>query len=313
MKKLISDSLESEKNQLVKLLSDAETTDPLGALSLKSRLDSIDHELEIIQTRDQNQASIAMLFYGKPVLGSHGIDAEFASKAIQEYQAALSKHMVSVSGGNLGSRGPIPEHNLSKLNIVDVVHGSFGFHLEEASDGNDELFHTALKLSVDQITQFLKGMTAEKKSLFEDVMARIDTRTFVSIKSLLSLVYREGASFKILDETEEHNFDVTKIYRAYERLQSVELAEEEITLVGTLIGVVPFGRRFEFKSAETGDIIAGVVGEKFSADYLERFQSDEDYYTGRNWRAIFIKRVIKKPGQAEKENYTLIDLLEKKI
>lgn len=309
MSKLNTNALESQAVHIRRMLERSKGFDPLGAISLAARLEDVLEQIGNEKSRDKNHAAVTLLFYGTPVDGSIGIDAQFAGRAIQEYQSALSKHMVSVAGGQLGTRGPIPERNLSKLNITDVVHGSFGFQLEEASE-NDDMFATALKQAVDDISDILQNFSAPEEKKFEEAIEKIDSRTFTSIKSFFSLAHREGASFRIIDDDEEFLFDDAKVLRAYERVESVEFTEDTSEFSGTLIGVIPIGRRFEFRIDQTEEVISGTIGKKLSADFIERIQQDVQFI-GKRWSASFYIRTVTKPDGRVKVNYVLMDLIKK--
>lgn len=309
MSKLNTQALESQAAHIRRMLERSKDIDPLGALSLGERLKDVLEQIESEQNREKKHAAVTLLFYGAPVDGSTGIDAQFAGRAIQDYQSALSKHMVSVAGGQLGTRGPIPERNLSRLNITDVVHGSFGFHLEEASESED-MFATALKQAVDDISDILQNFAAPEEKKFEDAIEKIDSRTFASIKSFFSLAHREGASFRIVDDDEEFLFDDTKILRAFERVESVEFSEDTSEVSGALIGVIPIGRRFEFRIDGTEEVISGNIGKKLSADFIERIQQDEQFI-GKRWSASFYIRTVTKPDGRVKVNYVLMDLVRR--
>ncbi len=307
MRKLTVAALESEISAVAKLLAEGDGNDPLGDLSLRERLRELEANLEALSGKDQLHASVALLFYGDPVSGSRGIDAEFAGKAIQNYQAALSKHMVSVAGRRLGARGPVPERKLSRMNITEVVHGSFGFFLEEDNEGNSEMFETALHSAVNDVSSILNDFSDPSNQAFDHAIDQLDSRTFSSIKSLFEILYRENASFKIVDDEQEWSFDSSKIERAYERVEAAEIIEREVTLTGVLIGVIPIARRFEFKEDTLDIIITGTISQTLSADFLERIQNDEQFI-GKAWRASFMKRQVIKPGGREREEYSLINL-----
>jgi hypothetical protein len=307
MKRLKMSALQSEIVAVRQLLEEGQGLDPLGDLSLRNRLEGLQRELEELQGQDQKHASVALMFYGEPVQGSRGIDAEFAGKAIQNYQLALSKHMVSLAGGNLGARGPIPERKLSRLNVTDVVHGSFGFFLEEDSEDTGEMFETALHNSVKEISKIMDGIAGVSDQDFEAAIDQVDSRTFASIKALFELMHREGAAFKIVDDEEERAFDAARIERAYERVEQVDLSEDQIELGGILIGVIPIGRRFEFREIDTDVVLKGVVSPKLSADFLERIQHDEQVI-GKRWSASFLRRRVVRPDGRERTEFTLLEL-----
>lgn len=307
MSKLSKAALESELAGVESLLRESVEADPLGSLSLQQRADQIRAELDALGEQ-KHHANVTLLFYGKPVDGSKGIDAEFAGKALQSYQTALSKHMNSLTGRALGRRGPVPERKLSRMNIVDVVHGSFGFQLEE---DNDELqmFDTSLKDAVHKVSQLLADISSPSEADFEAAIDEIDGRTFISIKQLVELLRNEEAKFRIIEDDDEEEFDTAKIERAYQRVERTEIDENEDQVSGILVGIMPVGRRFEFQIDGTEEVISGPVDSRLSADFLERIENDEQFI-GKRWRALVRTRLVRRPDGREKTEYTLMGLLE---
>jgi hypothetical protein len=307
MSRLKKAALESELAALEALVREAEGEDPLGTLSLEQRAEEIRLQLDLLGA-EKHHADVTLLFYGKPVDGSKGIDAEFAGKALQSYQAALSKHMNSLAGRALGRRGPVPERKLSRMNIVDVVHGSFGFRLEEDNE-ELEMFDTSLRDAVHAISNILGDIASPSDAAFESVIEDIDSRTFLSVKSLIELLRNEEARFKIVEDDTEREFDDAKIERAYERVERTEVNEEDEQITGVLVGILPVARRFEFHLQGTQEIISGPIDARLSTDFLERIENDEQF-VGRPWRASVRIRTLRRPDGREKIDYILTGLLD---
>ncbi|WP_338465941.1 hypothetical protein RXV95_10200 [Novosphingobium sp. ZN18A2] len=307
MSKLKRAALQSEMTTLEALIREGEGVDPLGSLSLQQRVEEIRQQLGMLEA-EKHHADVTLLFYGKPVDGSRGIDAEFAGKALQSYQAALSKHMNSLTGRALGQRGPVPERKFSRMNIVDVVHGSFGFQLEEDSD-EIEMFDTSLKDAVHAISKIISDIASPSDAIFERAIEDIDSRTFISVKGLIELLRNEEARFKIVEGEAEQEFDDAKIERAYQRVERTEVNENEEQISGILVGILPVARRFEFHIDGTGEVISGPVGTRLSNDFLEKIENDEQV-VGRPWRASVRIRTVRRPDGREKVEYTLTGLLE---
>lgn len=299
-------ALQSELASLGSLIAESDDQDPLGTLSLRQRAEKIQHELDELG-EDKHHADVTLLFYGKPVDGSKGIDAEFAGKALQSYQSALSKHMNSLTGRALGKRGPVPERQLSRMNIVDVVHGSFGFRLEE---DNEELqmFDTSLRDAVAAISNIISDFSDPSDAVFERAIEDIDGRTFISVKSFIQLLRNEEARFKVIEDEREIELDEGKVERAYQRVERTDVVEDEDQISGTLVGVMPVARRFEFNLDGTKEIITGPVDARLSADFLERIENDEQVI-GRQWRASVRIRTVRRPDGREKIEYILTGLL----
>lgn len=307
MSKLSKAALESELTALEALIEESEGNDPLGVLSLTGRANEIREQLASLG-EEKHHADVTLLFYGKPVDGSKGIDAEFAGKALQSYQLALSKHMNSLTGRALGRRGPVPERNLTRMNIVDVVHGSFGFRLEEDND-ELQLFDTSLRDAVHAISKILGDIASPSEAAFENAIENIDSRTFISVKGLIELLRNEEAKFKIIEDESEQEFDEVKIERAYQRVERTEVTEDDDQISGTLVGILPVARRFEFHLQGTKEIISGPVDASLSTDFLERIENDEQFI-GRPWRASVRIRNVRRPDGREKIDYILTGLLD---
>jgi len=63
----------------------------LGRRSLKARRDILAQELAGLFAQTHPSAHAAVYFGGAPVVGSHGIDASFASKALANYEDFVTK------------------------------------------------------------------------------------------------------------------------------------------------------------------------------------------------------------------------------
>lgn len=56
----------------------------------------------------------------------------------------------------------------------------------------------------------------------------------------------------MLEERFDRTFDAVAVERAYDRAQLTTTREEEFAVEGELLGVIPIGRRFEFKRKDDG-------------------------------------------------------------
>ena len=73
------------------LLAAVPEGDVLGRRSLKARRDILSQQLATLSTQAHPSAHAAVYFGGAPVVGSHGIDATFASKALANYEDFVTK------------------------------------------------------------------------------------------------------------------------------------------------------------------------------------------------------------------------------
>src|SRR4051794_28560429 len=99
-------------------------------LSTESRLRAIEARLEKEPVDEREPARVRLTFNGRPVIGSHGIFAEFGMKAVTSFTEAVAAVAASLAAP-LAPMGPIPNREQHQLLITSTALGSFGFELEE--------------------------------------------------------------------------------------------------------------------------------------------------------------------------------------
>ncbi len=308
--KLHRDALRSDIASIEGLLARSDRNDPLGSLSLRARLHALRLQLEEIEAAPATRANVALVFDGAPVKGSSAIDADFAGAALQDYQDLVTRQVAAVVGGGLGTRGPISAQikNQSRLNITALVHGSFGFLLEEDDGGQQTFVETTTQLAVQSVTDLLKGVSDPDGRWFHDHLAELDVRLFNGLRTFVGTMHKAGATLKLSEENRDLRLSPADVERAYERISEVEVDESEESYSGELLGIVPIARRFEFRTDE-GEVISGRVAENLSADYLERLEREEQI-AAKGWRAVVRRKTITRlDGRQGSSNFVLIDLV----
>jgi len=305
-KKLEKDALLSELAAVNAMLATISANDFIGKVGFESRKNEIEKTLATLSSTKDTLANVALFFHGIPVSGSRSIDAEFAAKALERYQDLVTKRMAVSETGGLGQRGPIPVRKASSLNISGVVHGSFGFILEEGGQDAPQLINSSLKEAVEGITDILNKFASDNDEDFAVTLSELDIRLFTSVKNFFATLHDDSATIRIVEGERDLKFGPEAVDRAFLRSQEVSLDEQPLIVIGTLIGVVPYGRRFELKT-ESGDVITGKVGPMFSREYLTRIEKDE-HVIGRQWKASLTKKTVDRVGQQTKISYTLLEL-----
>lgn len=250
----------AEKASLQKLLAEIPEEDVLDRASLQSRLEMVEHELNQVIPPSREPARARLTFRGKPVVGQHGIFAEFGSKATTAFADTVSKIAASLSG-QLSSMGPIPNRDESRLLITGTAVGSFGFELEEApldnqlDFGGDTIAGQALEL-----TQSLLTSTVGSDDDLADSAANTDPRAIGALRSFLELLATNEAVCALQFNNKVFQFkDVGEVRRGIARLSNDNLHEETTNLKGEFQGVLPKARTFEFKIAESEEVVRGKV------------------------------------------------------
>lgn len=305
------DALKSEAASVESLLARTSERDILSRISLTYRLEALRHEIASHEVEPNTAAGVALIFDGDPVNGSASIDAEFAGKTLQNYQELLSKQ-VAFSAGMLAERGPVPAEaqDAARMHIKALVHGSFGFVLEEVHADEPGMFDSPVKAAVAYISDLMVDVASQNIQAFEQRLEDIDFRVFNTLKKFISVVYKAGATMRVAERDREVRFDLVSLGRAYERLRETDVSEVEEVLEGELLGLVPIQRRFEFRRKDNSEIVKGGVSQNLSADYIERLER-EGIMAGRQWRAtLHIKSIEHPDGRHSSTAYTLIDLVQ---
>lgn len=311
MRSLRREHIVAELATLTTLLAGLPAEDLLGRMSLESRQSVLMDELASLDQTTEKLAKIALFFGGDPVVGSVGLDASFGADSLGTFQDLVTK-VWAARTGNLAAMGPISDKGASRLHITSLVHGSFGFLLEEIDEAGEPLFESALQQAADQVSGYLVIVAGDSDDEFERLLERLDQRVFKSVREFVNTIYRARATFRLVEGHTDVRFDHRTVERAWLRIEASSVDEEQIELEGRLLGMIPVGRRFEFDADGAAKIIEGRVGEKFSQSYLERMQDEQ--FAGRRWRAVLKHKVVERKGRRPSESWTLLELdeLEKK-
>ncbi|HEU0046036.1 MAG TPA: hypothetical protein VFQ43_00360, partial [Nitrososphaera sp.] len=167
--RLKREHLTAELATLDALLGTLPNDDLLGRLGLQSRRDEIISELNQIREIVGEAASIALFFGGRPVFGCKGIEASFGADAVSKFQDLITNVWGTADRGGVGSRGPLPASDLSKLHITSLLHGSLGFLLEEI-EPQDRLFDSPLKKAADRAADVIAAFADENEQSFSAIL-----------------------------------------------------------------------------------------------------------------------------------------------
>lgn len=305
------DALKGEAASVQGLLARLGDRDILSSVSLRQRLNQLQAEIDSYERQQPTLADVALIFDGEPVEGSHSIDAEFAGKALQTYQDLLTKQ-VAVASGELRERGRLPQQaqDAARMHVTSLVHGSFGFVLQEAGAEQTTMFETPAKVAVREVSNLLRVVASPNEAPFEQLIEDIDVRVFSTLKRFVGIVFKGNATMRVAERDVELRLDSGSLQRAYQRLSATDVSEAEEVVVGELLGLVPIQRRFDFRRGDDGTLITGRVSQLLSAGYLERIEN-EGLIAGREWRARIVTKVVEHAdGRHLSTNHTLIDLVE---
>lgn len=304
------DSVYSEATSIRFLLESAsESDDPLGTHSLKQRLVALEEEIKQIDESEVKTANVALIFGGNPVKKTHGIKANFATQAVKKYQELIEKHIAMTTSATAeGKRASTKKHPQSQVNITGIVHGSFGFVLEEDDTEQINAFDSPAKIAVESISELLNDVTAEEEQVFDSKLGELDTKTFDTLKQFIKTLHDADATLKISEKDQEVKLTAKDIDRAHKRISITKVDENDEEVEGMLLGLVPLQRRFDFRCANDDELIQGQVDNSLSEDYLNKIERDRKVPPADGWRATIRTKTISHPSGRKSVQRILIEL-----
>jgi hypothetical protein len=301
-----STALSSEIAQLDMLLTRLPAEDVLGRLGLNSRREELSAELASLREGQDTLASAALYFGGKPVIGSTAIKADFAAAMISGFKDLVVKLWATENAEGMGSRGPVQRQGDVELHITGLLHGSVGFLIEEVDPKGPPLFQSPTKIATDKAAALLVEVADIEDEKYQKSIEALQPRVFQSVLSLFGALHRAEASVRVASNLQDVVLDRTAVDRAYVRLEETKVEEDDVTLEGQLIGIIPYGGRFEFQP-RSGALVRGKVAPTMSESFLQRLHDEQAI--GKWFQATIRHRSVQRFG-ASIDDFVLVELKE---
>lgn len=263
MNQEIRQQLLAEQAFLSRDLADTPANAKLTRMSIEARLRKVEAELSALAVEQGQPARARLTFDGLPVIGSHGIFADFAMKAVSSFTDAVASVAASLAAP-LASMGPIPNRDQNQLLITNTAIGSFGFELEEFRGSQFSMCdESPMSIAIER-TQALLQSTLQSDDELADVASETDPRALDKIRSFLKVLADSEAVCALQYKGQSIRFsDVGLVRSSLERLSTDNLHEWPQQLEGVFVGVLPQSRSFEFRLTENQQIIRGKVAAAF--------------------------------------------------
>lgn len=254
-------SLVSEIELVKSLIAMAPAQNVFEKRSLTSRL----HVLE--KQADGNEPGVAtekitITFQGRPVQGTHGINTNFAAKAISLFDEMV-RSVSADDADNLQERGRLPGQDTDGMYITGVALGSFGFVIELPKEPSlyEVPIHT--ETAVDRVREILRLAAEGSDDQIADVLEYRHPRVLKKVSAYLDYLADKDATFSISYKTATYRYrSVHDVKMAADRLRDDNLIEETVTLAGSFQGSLPDSRAFEFDYE--GQVLKGKIGRGFA-------------------------------------------------
>jgi hypothetical protein len=253
--------LQAQRNQLAEMLRQVPDEQVIDRLSLESRIKWLDESLATMSDAIRLPARARLTFRGKPVVGSHGIFAEFGATAVNKFAEAIAALAANLEGP-LGTRGTLPNRDNYRMLITGTAIGSFGFELEENTPPTESLFAELSPVSeaIEQARAIMQATLGTDDDLAE-AASGTDPRALAALREFIKTIADQEAICTLEFAEKRFRFsDVGEVQKSASRLSQDTIHEEEEPLEGVFQGVLPKRRSFEFQISNTGEIINGKVG-----------------------------------------------------
>jgi hypothetical protein len=303
LRKLEHDRTRAELASLEALLAQLHDEDMMMRLGLEARRDELIAAIQHFDEREETTASAALFFGGRPVVGSRGIESEFAGSAVTKFQDLVAK-LLAREVGELGQRGVVPNKDAATLHITNVVRGSFGFLLEEI-EPQQEMVKTALRSAVDNASQLLRAFTEPDDEKFQEAVEALDNRIVSTAREFFDLMRDSGATLRLVAGESDNSFGAQAVAMAAERAKTTDVEQAEETMEGQLSGVLPDAHQFEFRTAGPRRTIRGKVDRKLTAEELADFNRQFVNFPAKVQLQV---RRVRRSGVIVRESFTLLKL-----
>lgn len=291
--------LASEIRELESLIEGIPESNVIERMSLESRLSSIKAELDSLPQPDLMAEKACLTFRGKPVVGTHGIYADFAAKAAGAFSEAVAAIAAALSAG-LSDMGPIPDREKNQLLITGTAVGSFGFEFELPKP-EPTLFPegSGSKAALERIELLFRLAAEGSDDQVAEVVEEVHPRAVRKVHEFLELLSQQKAWCGLrFAERKFFYRDLAQLEQSCKRLKEDNIHETVSRFHGKLVGMLPFSRNFELQAVE-GEVIKGKIDSSI-ADLEE---------LSRNWlhQSIEIKLQVIQVGNG-RPRYTLMSL-----
>ena len=176
--------LVAERTFLEARLAELPPTARLTRMSVNTQLKVLTQKLAEVEN-EREPARARLTFNGRPVIGTHGIFADFGMKAVNGFTETVAIIAASLtSEGPLAQMGPIPNREQNQLLITGSAIGSFGFELEEYRGQPTLEGFSPVAQALERTQNLLKGTLGTDEEL-ADSASETDLRALDKMRSFL--------------------------------------------------------------------------------------------------------------------------------
>ncbi len=247
-----------ETGRLLELAGDH----PLMSPALEQRKAEFEKELKELPP-PARQPRTVLFFAGGPVVGTRGIDAQFASNVIEHFVQMVKSQYSAVKHGVVGSRGVRRGESEARLLLTGTPRGSFGLELSQP-DSEDFLAAEQLSDVLIQLTKVIESAGKDDES-FAFALDEVSPRVLQRLKDFFKVASDGKARMRIVSGDLECQLNEADVAQAFERVSAAETKDEVVEMPGIFRGATLDTWRFDFR-AEREENITGRLGDEVTHD-----------------------------------------------
>lgn len=269
-------ALASEISELETILVQIPADRVIDRMSFETRLNNAKEAIARINPRNLPKKA-RLTFRGNPVFGSHGIAAEFASKASTSFTEAFTAIVASINE-NLRYMGPIPDKQKNQLIITGTAIGSFGFEYELPSEnaGSDptqlEMNYESsnnTEVAMQKLEDLFRVASEGNDDELSELVDEIHPRAVKKVAEFLTYISDQEAWCGL--DFNESNFRFTgssQVRNSAQRLNADNIRDATEEFTGRFDGALPTSRTFEFKPVDQKGILRGKIGPEIEDSHV---------------------------------------------
>lgn len=302
LKRLEQQSLRADLAAVEAMLaSRTADADPVGWLQFSRRKARLERELvELDQASPKG--GIAMFFGGKPVVGAHGIAADFGAAMMGQIQTIVSVRSATLDGV-VGERGPVPHRDKSQMFITDIARGSFGFVLEDAGTGSE-----ALAPVMEDVCDLLARLGSAEAERFDLATESVDDRMLSALKTFFKTLDENQATLRLVSEASDFDFSREAIERAKVRTETMQVSDPYFETMTGRVFIMPDSKRFELIVLGGSAPIKGSISPSFVAEMFDKNYFASTDFVGKIRQVRLRVRETRLRSEAARKSYQLVSV-----
>jgi hypothetical protein len=278
---------------------------PLMATAWKKKKDELQARLATLPL-GKHEPRAVILFSGEPVVGSIGIDANFAGRVLIPFQSMVMADYANRWHGKVGKRGPRTGENESRLLLTALPHGSFGLELTKAE--STELFEEEqLADSLAHLTR-LVGSATKSDADFASELDGTAPRVLQNLRDFLEVISKGSAGFQLESGDARLTVTPSEAQEAYQRVADTLTNDETLFMEGRFGGALLNSWRFDFIDS-AGYKISGVLDDNITQEQVEGMDRN---FINKPCLAKITKTTVTFKNGATRTTYTLQEILPSK-